>query len=181
MDENKLLQAALAYASWAGKELPSEAQWEYAARGGLNALIYPWGYDLDHTKANYDNNVGKPSIKGKYQPNDYGLYDMVGNVWEWCVDVYKDDFYEKSPRKNPVSGRIPFTNDLNKVREAASLGDHLAEEALGNRVCRGGSWVDLPVLLNVACRNFGNPNDKTNIVGFRCILPVETNTKFINW
>ena len=83
--------AAAAYAAWAEKRLPTEAEWEKAARGGLEDQKYPWGDSIDATNANYDWNVGDTVPVGQYPPNDYGLRDMAGNVWEWCADAYEGD------------------------------------------------------------------------------------------
>ncbi len=77
--------AAMAYAGWVNKRLPTEAEWECAARGGLACKKYPWGAVIDAGKANFNENVGDTTAVGKYPPNGYGLYDMAGNVWEWCL------------------------------------------------------------------------------------------------
>ena len=122
--------AVMAYAGWVGKRLPTEAEWEYAARGGLAGQKYPWKGDvIDLGKANYGNNVGETTPVGKYPPNGYGLYDMAGNVWEWCLDEYNKDFYFTSPRKNPLSG-------ANSVDWIISNFTSVKER----RVLRGGSW-----------------------------------------
>ena len=92
---------AKAYAEWCGKRLPTEAEWEFAARGGLEGKMHPWGDDLDTTRANYWFSEG-PRPVGSYAPNAHGLYDMVGNIAEWVADYFDEDYYRVSPRENPA-------------------------------------------------------------------------------
>ena len=81
-------EGAMAYAAWQEKRLPTETEWEKAARGGLSGQKYPWGDTIDATRANYDDHIGDTTTVGKYAANGYGLYDMCGNVAEWCSKVY---------------------------------------------------------------------------------------------
>lgn len=93
---------AIAFTKWKGMRLPTEAEWEYAARGGLQGMSYPEGNITDSTLANFYPTQGHPVKVGSYPPNGYGLYDMSGNVIEWVWDFYDKDYYLESPYKNPL-------------------------------------------------------------------------------
>jgi iron(II)-dependent oxidoreductase len=137
------------YAKWAGKRLPTEAEWEYAARGGLPAASYPWGENVDSTKVNYGKRYGGTLRVGTLPPNGYGLYDITGNVWEWTTDFYSDSYYSVSPAKNP----------------AGPAGGRF-------KVIRGGSWHSGGMCVQTYYRNGLSPSWIDFGVGFRCVKPV---------
>jgi formylglycine-generating enzyme required for sulfatase activity len=145
---------AVAYAAWIKKRLPTEAEWEKAARAHLVGKQYPYGNTLEMSCANFNkgffrNNEMKPV--GSFEPTRIGLYDMAGNVWEWCQDWYDDSYYKNSPAQNP---RGPA--------------DGLY------RVCRGGSWVNNERYLRCSQRGKNTPDSKSHITGFRCALSAES-------
>ena len=150
--------AAVAYAQWVGKRLPTEAEWEYAARGGLSGKKYPWGNDLDSSKANYNYNARDMTPVATYPPNGYGLYDIAGSVWEWCLDEYNADFYASSPRENPLSGAITVGWIMDNFINVKT-----------HRVLRSGSWLSYPEALPVSFRSGDAPTNANDVIGLRCV------------
>ena len=151
--------AAVAYCLYAGKRLPTEAEWEYAARGGLTGKAFPWGDEaVDKTRANYiGSNIGGTTPVGSYPANGYGLFDMAGNVWEYLADEWQP--YASAAQMNPVAGGDLFL-------------DGTFLKVTTRRVIRGGSWGGAPVNLRVAYRDSHPPEGAQEFVGFRCAQSV---------
>ncbi|MDX2495894.1 MAG: formylglycine-generating enzyme family protein [Desulfuromusa sp.] len=133
--------------------LPTEAEWEYAARSGGKNEKYAGGNNVDAVAWYAGNSGGKTHPVGQKQPNGLGLYDMSGNVWEWCKDRPDSSYYGKSPRNNP---------------QGSSTGTGLNNSY---RVTRGGSWCSVPWSLRSTRRSWSRSGDRNCYLGFRLVLP----------
>lgn len=157
---------ARAYAQWSGKQLPTEAQWEYAARGGHEQALYPWGNELTPggkhlcniwqgafpvSNSGEDGFTGASSVQA-FPPNDFGLYSATGNVWEWAADWFSVD--------HACDEKV----------------DPLGSSSGSNRVLKGGSFLCHASYCNryrVAARTQNTPDSATSNIGFRCVKPLE--------
>ena len=169
---------AAAFAAWAGKRLPTEAEWERAARGGLEGAPYAWGReDPDPRRANLyqgrfpttndaaDGWIGTAPV-ASFPANGFGLFDMAGNVWEWCADWYHVDAYAQRAAAGPV------------VRDPAGPSESFdpQEPAARKRVMRGGSFLchgSYCAGYRVSARMKSTPDSAANHIGFRCVKDVD--------
>ncbi len=173
-------QDAEAYAKWTDKRLPTEAEWEFAARGGLAGKPYVWGADFrpsgkwmanTHEGHFPDKDTGEDGYAGiapvaQYPPNSYGLYDMAGNVWQWTSDWYRPDYYRELQAAGPIA-RNP---------KGPSHPFDSAEPGASKKVHRGGSFLCTSEYCSryiVGTRGKGEISTGTNHLGFRCVMTRE--------
>lgn len=163
---NRYLES-IGYALMNDFRLPTEAEWEFAARGGISEQSYPWGgpyvrnpngcflANYEPLKGAYDDDGGvKTLMVGHYAPNDYGLYDMAGNVSEWCLDTYNESTYIVA---NALS---PYYN---------YNADNTDPKAMKRKVIRGGSWKDQKYFIQVQTRTYEYQDTSKSYIGFRCV------------
>ncbi len=194
--------AAMAYSKWVGKRLPTEAEWEKAARGGLEGHKYPWGdTEPNGTQCNFadkntnfkwsnmdaDDGYKWTAPVGSYPANGYGLYDMAGNVWEWCLDAFDYQTNYTALRRNPIGGHDSITDLVENYMDAWTERamqrgtfdrrtiDHRTfdpDAVHTERVYRGGGWDIEAQFLQVTFRSNYPPVNTESSLEFRCVKDV---------
>jgi formylglycine-generating enzyme len=162
-------QDAEAYAASMGKALPSEAQWERAARGGLEGKIFCWGDEFPWQNLKLDHYEGTSPVK-RFSPNGYGLFDMAGNVWEWTTDYFAPS-HPGEPEHSCCAPRNPRVSSPEHSYDLGAPGAHIPR-----RVTKGGSHLCAPnycLRYRPAARQGEAVDTTTSHIGFRCIVPGE--------
>ena len=168
----------MAYAAWARKRLPTEAEWEFAARGGLSGKLDPWGDEFlkgdafrcnSHQRAFPREDLASDGFAGlgpvgQFEPNGYGLYDVAGNAWEWVSDWYRPDYYDRLAARESRRG----------IRGDPRAHWIPTEPGMPKRVHRGGSFLCNELYRSrymVGMRGKGDVSTGTNHLGFRLVRP----------